>query len=460
MRRVYLRLVTLATLAAAAGCSGSNLPGADGSTDVDSGIDGGVVDAADAFSPERDSGTDEDGDGIATAIDCDDRDVDVGRNATRDCASTCAAGLERCTDGSWAACDAPTDCACDAPGDTRTVDCGMCGIGSQTCGADGRWSVPSACFDEGECAAGAIERDIARCGDRQRICDDTCAWRAWSELVPPRECEPGDETVDPAGCPAGQVRTLTCSAACTFEETTACEARCLRAPRSSRTGADPVCIPAGEFVLGRPGGSSYSPERIVYISEFYIDRNPVTKARYDMCIAAGVCPISLGGAGYDAIPADSYASYVREGAPAFCRWDGGVLVDDLQWEKAARGPSPDRRLHSWGTEVDNCTFHPRRITCATRFFAVATSFPAAVSPYGVHLMGSVPEITSTDWRSGWTWLPSGSDPAIPDDYDANLTARGANWLDASEPAPGDPRLESAIARASSTLSYSAFRCAY
>jgi formylglycine-generating enzyme required for sulfatase activity len=317
---------------------------------------------------------------------------------------------------------------CAEPGEMRTVDCGRCGIASQVCGDDGLWQPPSECFSEGECAAGEIERDTSMCGERARICDGTCAWLDWEEMTPPGECEAGaTERFPSTDCAAGELAERTCSSSCAWEAP-ACVAGCVRSPMASLTGADPVCIPAGAFELGSSNVLLlYSrPMRTITLSEFYIDRFPVTKARYDMCRSAGGCvdPMDLGT--WAALNPDDYAIGMDfDASIAFCAWDGGAAPTEFQWEKAARGPSPDVREHSWGTDGGrDCRFHPW-VGCTQMPFAV-TDFPMATSPYGIQLLGSMPERTGSRWVD-YDVIPD-TDPTGSTDPADYYVGRGVTWV--------------------------------
>jgi formylglycine-generating enzyme required for sulfatase activity len=469
------RVIALAVIALAA-CS--EAPAVDGDAGVDAAIEPPDSSTAvpDAGDPEGDSGgeapdggIDGDGDGIQRADDCDDADPDVGSTATRACTSSCGAGLERCTDGAWGACDAPTECACTTIGMTRTVPCGRCGLASQTCQTDLTWSVPTECLGESECFEGDIEREMEMCGERARICDATCHWREWTEVAPPGECEAGVVMRTTDGCGAGLTRELSCSAACAWAESRPCEAVCTRPALASRSGADPVCIPAGPFVLGsdEPAstvGSRGRPERRVILSEYYIDRYPVTRARYEMCLADGACPAATGAyvAYYEMHPSDSFPGSVPPNAgEAFCLWDGGTLVTEFQWEKAARGVYPDRRLHSWGADgPDPCRTHPAP-ACPDGYFPItASQFPDAVSPYGVRLMGSLLERTSTPFSTTTDthdWIADDTVDPLPPTTSALRVVRGLVWFNEFyQPFPG-----SSVRREGANFPTRAgFRCAY
>ncbi|MCB9592810.1 MAG: SUMF1/EgtB/PvdO family nonheme iron enzyme [Sandaracinaceae bacterium] len=369
---------------------------------------------------------DGDGDGVPASLDCDDSDPSITSSATRSCMSDCALGTESCSDGSWSACSASTDCTCETPGEMRTVDCGRCGVASQRCGTDGSWETPSECFSEQDCFAGEIERDVAMCGQRARICNDTCHWLPWETTVEPGECEPGATQRSPDGCTGSQTREETCSTECVWEPTGTCEVACISPPAPSRSGADTVCIPAGDFILGWNSEPTSAPELTVTLSEFHVDRVLVTKARYDMCVADGGCTPAANPEYYDIGDGQFYANGVTwDQAFAFCEWDGGELITEFQWEKAARGAAPDRRLRPWGDEVGTgCMQHPDT-GCLDDSFAV-TDFPASVSPWGVRLLGSTFEWTNSEWADRHVDVPP-VDPTGNPVVGTAVTLRGHGW---------------------------------
>jgi hypothetical protein len=170
--------------------------------------DGGLRDTPAADVPVAD--IDMDGDGVVARRDCDDNDSAVTSTASRACTGACGMGTESCTDGTWGACSAPTDCVCTTEGETRIGTCGRCGMQSQTC-TSGRWTGMSACLGEGVCTLGAVEsRDTLRCGTEERLCGATCAWGEWLQAEPDRECIPGD----PRTCPDNPLGLQMCGEDC------------------------------------------------------------------------------------------------------------------------------------------------------------------------------------------------------------------------------------------------------
>jgi len=219
-------LLLAAGLALLAGCSlpRSGLgPGADGGADAGP---GGCRNDSECPPGQRcvlrmciDPSTDMDGDGIPADIDCNDSDPSVGSHAERGCRSACADGLERCTDAVWEPCDAPTDCDC-TPGETRMLDCTMCGTQMQMCDAGGTWQDVGGCEDQGVCTPGALETipgTCGWCGMRQHTCMPDCSWST-EVCVAEGMCDPGttDTEMESCGlCMSGtHTRSRTCTSTC------------------------------------------------------------------------------------------------------------------------------------------------------------------------------------------------------------------------------------------------------
>lgn len=159
------------------------------------GVDASVVreDAGGGATPDAGS-TDRDDDGIEAGADCDDEDETVGASATRTCTGPCGEGEERCSGGTWGACDAPTDCACDTPGAMRLVACERCGMRSERCSDERRWESASECLGQGECDVADVEtRMTPRCGTEQRLCGSECGWGGWTTVTADGECAAGEE---------------------------------------------------------------------------------------------------------------------------------------------------------------------------------------------------------------------------------------------------------------------------
>lgn len=171
----------------------------------------------------RSTVTDVDRDGVEAAGDCDDMDPSVGAMAARACSSVCGTGMEICTDGVWAACNAPTMCACPAGTPPRVVSCGNCGQQTQIC-SGGAWVNDGGCLNQG-CAPGTTQSETRGCTcggseSRTRTCTASCTWGGWSGWsgCAGGECSPGatdSRTVSCGACGAGTLtETRSCGSDC------------------------------------------------------------------------------------------------------------------------------------------------------------------------------------------------------------------------------------------------------
>ena len=180
-------------------------------------------------------------------------------------------------------------------------------------------------------------------------------------------------------------------------------------------GAEMVFVPAGEFQMGsdpsdRDADAAEQPAHAVYLDAYWIDRTEITNARYRTCVAAGACRPShftddphFNG---DRQPVDGVT---WDDAVAYCRWAGGRLPTEAEWEKAARGT--DGRLYPWGNDWDESlarTFEIKPLQTVE-----VGSFPAGASPYScLDMAGNV-----------WEWV---ADRFGPYPSDRQVNPRGSD----------------------------------
>jgi formylglycine-generating enzyme required for sulfatase activity len=158
---------------------------------------------------------------------------------------------------------------------------------------------------------------------------------------------------------------------------------------------DRVVVPAGPFVMGSDtlGEPDERPQHTVTLRAFRIDRVEVSREQYARCVRARRCDDAWARATWTdrRQPVTSVTWFM---ADAYCRWAGGRLPTEPEWEKAARGT--DGRIYPWGNDAPTrarAVFGQRMNVGQPE--AVGTH-PTGASPYGaLDLAGNVWEWTAT-----------------------------------------------------------------
>jgi len=172
---------------------------------------------------------------------------------------------------------------------------------------------------------------------------------------------------------------------------------------NNKDGAEIIYVPAGEFLMGSrkgQGSNDEQPQHRVYLNGYRIYKNEVTNEQFARFVSA---------TGYRAegdwkVKAKSgrnlhpVVNVSWNDAEKYCKWAGGRLPTEAEWEKAARGK--DGRVYPWGNtwERNRCNWlqSPKvpgmTDSSGSSGTAPVGSFPKGVSPYGLHDMaGNVME---------------------------------------------------------------------
>jgi len=194
------------------------------------------------------------------------------------------------------------------------------------------------------------------------------------------------------------------------------------------------------------------PQRILYLKPFRIDTFEVTVARWKACIGGGGCKqptktFKTSGAGF------TYGEKGREQHPvsgvswadavAFCKWAGGRLPTEAEWEKAARGScktiapkscNGSAFIYPWGDDAASCQ---RAVLadggdgCGKKTTWAVGSKPLGKSPYGAHDMaGNVWEWVADWYKADHYAKAKTNDPPGPEVGDKRVLRGGsAFWSD-------------------------------
>jgi serine/threonine-protein kinase len=163
---------------------------------------------------------------------------------------------------------------------------------------------------------------------------------------------------------------------------------------AGRPAHDRVNVPGGAFTQGSTrGADDERPARKVTLKTFAIDRTEVTRADYAVCVADGHCkPTSEKVAAEGADPRLPVTGVDWNDAQTYCRFAGGRLPTEAEWEKAARGT--DGREYPWGNDLDcaraNWGNFEGEGPCAGKnpgHPVAVGQYPSGASPYGALDMG-------------------------------------------------------------------------
>jgi len=108
--------------------------------------------------------------------------------------------------------------------------------------------------------------------------------------------------------------------------------------------------PVGFCGVDYDGDLAHMRPRTVYVDAFAIDRDEVSVAAYRRCVSAGGCDLDPLISGDERYIHDEWplVNVTWLEAQDYCRWRGGRLPTEAEWERAARGDDPDASW-PWGS---------------------------------------------------------------------------------------------------------------
>ena len=192
-----------------------------------------------------------------------------------------------------------------------------------------------------------------------------------------------------------------------------------------------VYVPGGPAIVGtRPElgfDSDEQPVRVFRVSAYCLDRTEVTVSSFAECVEAGACLARSPAFDADDLP---MTNVDWMDARAACKFRGGRLPTEVEWEHAARGN--DDRLYPWGSFAPDCPYAdlwgdvwgacggygPSKVGSATK----------GGSPFGIlDLGGNVLEwVEDTYDPRAWSTLPE-LNPRRDDPFAPRRVVRGGSW---------------------------------
>jgi formylglycine-generating enzyme required for sulfatase activity len=220
-------------------------------------------------------------------------------------------------------------------------------------------------------------------------------------------------------------------------------------PIADASGSPMVLVPAGPFTMGSNRGlQNERPVHQVDLAAFYIDQYEVTNARFAEFLnqqkirgedISFYLPeldedsdLYLEGTSWNVFNGlEDYPVNIVSwaGANAYCRWRGGRLPTEAEWEKAARGAG--ERTYPWGEaitcNVANFFGAPDGGPCQ-EYTSPVGSYPNGISPYGAYdMVGNVWEYVQSVYKD-YPYDPTdGREDTSAASVDALRVLRGGSW---------------------------------
>jgi eukaryotic-like serine/threonine-protein kinase len=162
-----------------------------------------------------------------------------------------------------------------------------------------------------------------------------------------------------------------------------------------------VYVPSGKFIMGndRSSDEADKPEHEVEVPAFFIDQYEVTNEQYQQFL-------NKQNAGYPAPDGWDNRAFPKgqekypvtgvtfNEARDYAAWAQKRLPKEQEWEYAARGAAPDRRIYPWGNDFSAVKANTK-LTAVGRTSAV-DRYPGDVSPFKIFDMGG----NAQEWIAG------------------------------------------------------------
>lgn len=195
-----------------------------------------------------------------------------------------------------------------------------------------------------------------------------------------------------------------------------------------------VEVPPGEFEMGRAGSEDASPVHRVRLRGFQIGKFEVTIAQYAGFLkATGRAEPNHWTNKRFNMPDQPVVGVNYEDAVEFCRWIGGRLPTEAEWEYAARGT--DGRYYPWGNEEPDATRAVYHLDVGFGATKPVGSASAGKGPFGtLDQAGGVFEWCSDWYDPGYYSRSPRENPTGPATGEMRVI-RGGSWLSLPDALP-------------------------
>ncbi len=241
-------------------------------------------------------------------------------------------------------------------------------------------------------------------------------------------------------------------------------------PANVVNGPEMIYIAPGTFLMGNNGSEPHTwpderPQHSVTLSGYYVGRYEVTRGEYRAFMnadgystqsywstAGWSWKVSNGRTEPDYWAADQdwgsgtftqtdnhpVVGVCYYEAEAFCKWAGGHLPTEAQWEKAARWTGTHPGVYPWGDgwDAEKCNNHDDSNAAGGGYQGYQTapvgSYPSGASPFGCQDMAGNAYEWCKDWYQEHYYSASpASDPQGPASGTYRVL-RGGSWDDTGD----------------------------